>query len=202
MSKNIKCALYARTSKILKQDPKLQLVAMREYAGSKGIEIVHEFVDQITGAKEKRPALDALVVAARKKEFNVLIVSAIDRIGRNCKHLVTLIDELQGYGVSLISLRESIDLTTPMGKAVFQILSAIAELEKNIISERIRVALASKKILAETTNNGWRCGRPPLLAETNDKIMALHKLGRSIRAIAKELGIGKTSVERAIRGHR
>jgi len=202
MSAKIRCALYARTSTILKQDPKLQLIAMREYAASKGIEVAHEFVDQVTGSKEKRPALDALVAAAKRKEFSVLVVAAIDRIGRNCKHLLTLIDELHGYGVSLVSLRENIDLTTAMGKAIFQILSAVAELEKNVISERIKVALASKKILAQNIKNGWRCGRPPLLSETNDRIMVLHKSGRSIRSIAKELGVGKTSVERAIRGHR
>ena len=99
--------------------------------------------------------------------------------------------------MSLISLRESIDLSSPMGKAVFQILSAIAELERNVISERIRVALASKKIIAQTTKNGWTCGRPTVISnEVIARVQSLREQKVSIRNIAKQLGIAKSTVQR------
>ncbi len=100
--------------------------------------------------------------------------------------------------MTLVSLRESIDLGSPVGRAVLQILGSIAELEKNLISERIRTALAVKKMTAAET--GWTCGRKPLSQDVVDKVNALRAKGLSIRAISRELGIGKTSVERVLRG--
>lgn len=133
-------------------------------------------------------------------KFKVIIIFALDRLARDTRFLLNLLHELDGYGVTLLSLRESIDLGTPIGKAVVQILGSIAELEKNLISERIKTALAVKKLTAQQTGSGWRCGRKPLAEQIVAQVRQLRVDGHSIRDIAMRLGIGKTSVERILKG--
>lgn len=111
--------------------------------------------------------------------------------------MLNLIHELDGYGVTLISLRETIDLGTPIGKAVVQILVAISELERNLISERIKTALAVEKLTSNET--GWRCGRPTkVTSDLANEIIRLKNSGLSIRQIARKLSISKTSVLRVV----
>lgn len=196
----IKVVAYARVSTLLKQDPEHQLVPIRNVAANREFQLVCEYVDRITGSADRRKELDQLVRDARMGKFKVVIIYALDRLARDTRFLLNLLHELDGYGVTLISLRESIDLGTPVGKAVMQILGAIAELEKNLISERIKTALAVKKMTA--TETGWTCGRKPLPGEVVEQVKALRSKGRSIRAISRELGIGKTSVERVLKGKR
>lgn len=203
MPTSIKCVLYARCSTLLNQDPEHQLVPLRQVAQARGFEIVEEFVDHgISGTRESRPALSKLQKSAMQGRFTVVMCSALDRIGRNTKHVLQLMDDLSSYGVSLISLREGLDFSTPTGKMVLTVLSAVASLEAAIISERIKTALAVKKLAAEKTGNGWRCGRKPLELSVIEKIRALHGSGKSIRAIAREVEVGKSSVERVLRGRR
>jgi DNA invertase Pin-like site-specific DNA recombinase len=176
-------------------------VQIREFATRQGIEIRHEFVDQVTGSSTRRKGLDALLTEARKGSYDVLIVSAIDRVGRSAKHLLDVIDQLKESGVALISLRESIDLSTPVGKMILTVLSAVAELERDAISERIRVALKSKQIIAKQTNNGWRCGRPTQLTPALEaEIKSLRAQGMSLRGIEKriEYKVSRGTIQRLL----
>jgi len=199
--KKIKTVAYARVSTLLGQDPEHQLVPIRQLAEARGFDLTQEYVDKgISGSKDRRPGLDELVKAARAGKFKILLIYSIDRLARDTRHLLNLIHELSHYGISLISIRESIDFSTPMGQATLTILGAVASLEKSIISERIKTALAAKKLIAQRNNSDWRCGRPAIV---NDDIVLrvseLRARGHSIRSIARMLNISKSSVERAIR---
>lgn len=196
----VKAVAYARVSTLLKQEPEHQLAPIRGVATNREFRLVGEYVDRITGSADRRKALDQLVKDARMGKFKVVIIFALDRLARDTRFLLNLLHELDSYGVTLISLRESIDLGTPVGRAVTQILGAIAELEKSLISERIKTALAVKKMTAADT--GWSCGRKPLPAETVEQVRTLRANGKSIREISRTLGIGKTSVERVLKGRR
>ena len=198
----IKAVAYSRVSTLLDQDPENQLIPIREFAKARGFDLQAEFIDTgISGAKERRPALDELTKAARQGKFKVLIVSAIDRIARNTRHLLNLIHELQGYGVSLISLRESIDFTSPIGRASLVIIGAIAELERDITRERIKTALAAKKLTALKTGNGWKCGRPTVVnVDQLKQIKHLRFTGLSLRQIERTLckRVSKTTISRIL----
>ena len=197
----VKCAAYCRVSTLLNQDPLNQELPIRKFVEARGFELVQVYTDRgVSGARERRPALDQLIVDARCGKFKVLIVAAIDRIGRSTKHLLVLIDELRHYGVSLISLRENLDFTTPTGQMTLTVLSAVSTLERQILSERVKTAIMVKKMSA--TKTGWRCGRPGLSKDKAEAARRLRAEGKSIRQIANELGIGKTSVERILKGRR
>ncbi len=135
-------------------------------------------------------------------EFGIVVVAALDRIGRNTKHVLQLMDDLTSYQVALISLREGLDFSTPTGKMVLTVLSAVASLEASLISERIRTALAVKKLAAQKTGSGWRCGRPKRLTEELKlQILQLREQGQSIRQIEKSLEhrISHTVIGRVVR---
>jgi DNA invertase Pin-like site-specific DNA recombinase len=201
MTKRIKAVAYARVSTILGQDPELQLIHIRQYAEARGYELIKEYVDEgISGTIERRPGLDQLTADARRGKFSVVITAALDRVSRSTKHFLNLFDEFQHYGVAIVSLRENLDFTSPTGKLVATILASVATLERQIISERIKTSLAAKKHAAKLSGSGWRCGRRPLAKVIADQVHHLHTKGLSIRAIAKQMGIGKSSVERILKG--
>lgn len=185
---------------MLNQDPENQLVHLRRMAEARGYIIAAEFVDRgVSGARERRPALDEMIARARRGEFQLIGVTALDRLGRNTKHILTLMDQLKHFNVSLISMREGIEMNSPAGQMILTVLSAFAQLERDLISERISHTLAAKKLVAQQTGSGWRCGRPMVIdKEIEQKIIDLGKSGKSIRTIAKELNIGKSSVQRIL----
>lgn len=201
--KQVKCAAYARVSTLLGQDPENQMVPIRQFAEARSFELATEYIDKgISGAKESRPALDQMVKDARLGKFKVVIIAGIDRIGRNTRHLLNLIHELNGYGVAIISLRENLDFSTPVGQATLTILGAISQLERELIRERIKSALAAKRITAEKTGSGWRCGRPTLLnEEIKEQIVGLRRGGLSIRAIERAIQrkVSRTSITRVLK---
>jgi DNA invertase Pin-like site-specific DNA recombinase len=197
----LKVSAYARVSTLLGQDPENQLVAIRQLSNGRNFEIVEEYIDRgISGSKDRRPALDEMVKAAKSGKFKILLIYSIDRLARDTRHLLNLISELNHCGVSLISIRESIDFSTPMGQATLTILGAVAQLERELIRERIRTALAAKKIIAQQNNTNWRCGRP---TKVNDQVekraLELRDKGHSIRGIARMLGVSKSSIERVLK---
>jgi DNA invertase Pin-like site-specific DNA recombinase len=131
----MKAAIYARVS-TFDQEPENQLIELKRYCEARGWG-VREYVDRgVSGAKDKRPALDQLVADAKRRKFDVLVCWRLDRLGRNLKHLITLLDELQALGVPFVSLAEGIDATTPAGKLQMHILGAIAEFERGRIWAR------------------------------------------------------------------
>ena len=149
----MRAALYARVS-TLDQEPENQLAELRRYGAARGW-TAQEYVDRgVSGAKDKRPALDGLICDAKRRRFDVLVCWRLDRLGRNLKHLITLLDELQAVGVAFVSLAEGIDATTPAGKLQMHILGAIAEFERGRLRERTLAGLARARA------QGKRLGRP------------------------------------------
>lgn len=196
-----KAAAYARVSTLLGQDVENQLVGIRELCVNRKFELIGEYVDEgISGKSERRPSLDRLIKDARQGKYKILVIYSIDRLGRSTKHLLNLIDELKHYGVSIISIRENLDFSTPTGQMALTMISAVAQLEAELISERIRTSLAVKKALAAKSNSGWRCGRPPINEETKRRVFELRDKGLSIRKIASTIGnLSKTSVEKILK---
>src|ERR1700716_3556150 len=148
-----KAAIYARVS-TLDQKPENQLQELRRYIEARGWKAV-EYVDRgVSGAKDRRPALDSLLRDAKRRRFDVLVCWRLDRLGRNLKHLITLLEDLQALGVAFVSLAEGIDATTPAGKLQMHILGAIAEFEPERIRERVMAGLQRARA------QGTRLGRP------------------------------------------
>jgi DNA invertase Pin-like site-specific DNA recombinase len=149
---SIRCALYARVS-TTDQHTDNQIAELRQYCGSHGWTLTREYVDHgVSGAKERRPALDELVRDAKRRRFDTLICWRLDRLGRNLRHLVLLLEELQALGISFVSLGEGIDATTPAGRLQMHLLAALSEFERGRIQERVRAGLARARA------NGKRLG--------------------------------------------
>src|SRR5579884_636952 len=184
-----RAALYARVStKNNGQDPETQLLPLRDYARHRGFEIAGEYVDVgISGSKDRRPELDRLMHDARKRKIDAVIVARFDRFARSTKHLVNALEEFYSLGVEFISLNEAIDTSTPMGKMVFTVIGAVAELERSLIRERVVMGLDRAK------RQGKQLGRPKVIVD-REKVRAMRKEGRSLRKIAAALKVGKDTV--------
>ena len=181
-----RAALYARVS-TFDQEPENQLAELRQYVTARSWTGV-EYVDRgVSGAKDRRPALDRLLVDAKRRQFDVLVCWRLDRLGRNLRHLVTLLDELHVIGVSFVSLGEGIDCTTPAGRLQLHVLAALAEFERARIAERVQAGLARAR------RQGKRLGRP-------EKIVSEAVLrpvrGLSVREAARRLGVSPTTAHR------
>jgi DNA invertase Pin-like site-specific DNA recombinase len=187
-------ALYARVSTLNgQQDPEMQLSELREYATRRALSIHEEYVDQgVSGSKESRPALNRLMSDAQRCRFDAVLVWKIDRFGRSLKHLVNSLADLSAYGISFISLRDNLDLSTPSGRLMFQIIGAMAEFERALIQERVRAGLRNAKA------KGKRIGRPRQPVDSF-KVLALRAQGLSWRCISERLGLGLGTVYRAVR---
>ena len=136
-------ALYARVSTCNGQDPEMQLSELREYASRRGWTITSEYVDQgVSGSKESRPELNQLMADAHRRKFDAVLVWKIDRFGRSLKHLVNALADLCAYGVAFVSFRDNLDLSTPSGRLMFQIIGAMAEFERSLIQERVKAGSA------------------------------------------------------------
>jgi DNA invertase Pin-like site-specific DNA recombinase len=187
-------ALYARVSTLNNQDPEMQLSELREYARRRGLQIVEEFIDQgVSGCKESRPALNRLMADACRRRFDAILVWKIDRFGRSLKHLVNAPAELAALGVAFISLRDNLDLSTPSGRLMFQIIGAMAEFERALIQERVRAGLRNARA------KGKRLGRPRVVVDAT-RIANLRAQGRSWAEIVTEMRIGKGTAQRALAG--
>ena len=181
----MRAAVYARVS-TQDQEPENQLQELRRYVQARDWTAV-EYVDRgVSGAKDRRPALDQLVTDARRRRFDVLVCWRLDRLGRNLKHLITLLDELQALGIAFVSLAEGIDATTPAGKLQMHILGAIAEFERERIRERVLAGLQRARA------QGRRLGRP------RNRPVKLVIPGGSVRAAARSWGVSKTTAARWI----
>src|ERR1700675_4307119 len=181
-------ALYARVSTLNNQDPEMQLTELREYAERRGWQIVEEFTDQgVSGCKESRPALNRLMSDACRRRFDAVLVWKIDRFGRSLKHLVNALAELAALGVAFVSLRDNLDLSTPSGRRMFQIIGAMAEFERSLIQERVRAGLRNAKLKGKTL------GRPRRVVN-RDEMKRLREQGASFREIAKAVSASPSTV--------
>jgi DNA invertase Pin-like site-specific DNA recombinase len=184
--KQKRAAIYARVS-TGDQHPETQLYDLREMAKQRGYEIVREYGDVISGAKSKRPGLDQLLADARRRKFDVLLVAAFDRVARSVRHFLEVLDELNHLGIEFISHRENIDTGGPLGRAMLVIVGAIAELERNLIVERVKAGMRRAKL------EGRRIGRVPLDIN-REQIVRDRRSGMSLTKVAEKHRISRASV--------
>jgi DNA invertase Pin-like site-specific DNA recombinase len=152
---------------------------------------VSEHTDTISGTKSKRPALDELLTDARRNRFEIVIVAAFDRLARNVRHFLEVLDEFNHLGITFISLRENIDTAGPLGRAMVVIVGAIAELERSLIVERVRAGMRRAKL------EGRRIGRAPLDIDRS-QVVADRRAGLSLTKVANKHGISRASVCRLV----
>jgi DNA invertase Pin-like site-specific DNA recombinase len=186
-----RAALYMRVS-TLDQHPETQLLDLRQMAAQRGYEIVTEYTDRISGTKAKRPGLDEMMRDARRGKFDVVLVWASDRIARSVKHYLDVLDELNHLGIEFVSFRENIDTGGPLGRAVVIIIGAIAELERNLIIERVRAGMRRAKL------EGRHIGRKPLDLD-RPAILRDRRHGQSLGQIAEAHRISRTTVCRVLK---
>ncbi len=188
-----RAALYLRVSGI-DQHPETQVYDLRQMAAQRGLEIVQEFTDRISGAKAKRPGLDQMMADARRGRFDVVLVWAFDRVARSVVHFLQLLDELNRLGVEFVSFRENIDTGGPLGRAIVVIIGAIAELERNLIVERVKSGMRRARL------EGRQIGRKPLELD-REAIFLDRRRGQSLAQIARTHRISRATVHRVLRGH-
>ncbi len=187
----VRTALYARVS-TGGQTPENQLAVLRAHADARGW-LATEFVDHgVSGTKASRPALDALLAAARTRRVDVVACTKLDRLARSTHHLVTLAKELEALGVDLVVLDQAIDTTTPSGRLLFHVLAAIAEFERDLIRDRVIAGLRRARA------QGQRLGRPRRYTVDPAEARRLQSEGQSLRGVARALGVHPSAVSRAL----
>ena len=186
-----RAALYLRVSTV-DQHPETQVHDLRQMAAQRGYEIVCEYTDRISGVKARRPGLDSMMVDARHGRFDVVLVWASDRIARSVKHFLDVLDELNRLNIEYISFRENIDTGGPLGRAIVVIIGAVAELERNLIIERVRAGMRRARL------EGQHIGRNPLVLD-HAGIQRDRSQGQSLRQIAKGHRISTATVQRVLR---
>jgi len=190
-STQVQAAIYARVSTTNGQSPEMQLSELREYCQRREWEIAGEYVDiGQSGARDSRPELNRLMADAKQRRFDAVLVWKLDRFGRSLRHLVNALAELEALGVAFVSLSDNLDLTTPSGRLMFQIIGAMAEFERALIQERVKAGLRAAKA------KGKRLGRPRVQVDRT-KVATLRAQGRGWKKIARQLGVGVGTVIRA-----
>ena len=185
-----RAVLYIRVSSV-DQHPETQVHDLRQMAAQRGYEIVHEYTDRISGVKARRPGLDELMRDGRRGRFDTVLVWASDRIARSTRHFLEILDELDRLNIEFVSFREQIDTGGPLGRAIVVIIGAIAELERNLIIERVRAGMRRARL------EGRHIGRQPITVDRE----AIHRdrcQGRSLRQIARSHRISTATVRRVL----
>jgi DNA invertase Pin-like site-specific DNA recombinase len=183
--------LYMRVSTI-DQHPETQLHDLRQMAAQRGYQIEREYTDVISGAKSKRPGLDQLLADARKHRFDVALVWAFDRMARSVRHFLEVLDEFNHLGIEFISFRENIDTGGPLGRAMVVIVGAIAELERNLIVERVRAGMRRARL------EGRHIGRRPLEIDRTG-VLRDRASGMSLAEVAKAHRVSRATIHRVLR---
>ncbi len=196
-------AMYVRVSTTSKsrkgdtvafdQDPAVQEVPLRQLIVQRGWQVHEVYSDRMSGSKERRPGLDRLMADAKRGRFDVVVVWRFDRFARSVRQLVNALEEFRGLGIDFVSHQEAVDTSTPMGKAMFTMIAAMAEFERSLICERVMAGIEHAR--QRGTKSGKALGRPRAIFR-RDKAEELRKSGKSWREIADELGVGVTTVRR------
>jgi DNA invertase Pin-like site-specific DNA recombinase len=183
----MRIAIYARVS-TKDQSCDLQLRDLRAYCTARGFNLIGEYVDVgQSGAKDSRPELDKLMGDARKRLFDAVVVWRFDRFARSTKHLLAALEEFRSLGIQFISYQENMDTSSPLGQALFTIVSAVAQLERDLIRERVSAGIRNARA------NGKKLGRPTSAVDRG-RILHLKSDGHSLRKIAENLGVGYGTV--------
>jgi DNA invertase Pin-like site-specific DNA recombinase len=183
----MRIGIYARVS-TKDQSCELQVRDLRAYCTARGFDLVREYVDVgQSGAKDSRPELNKLMDDARKRQFDAIVVWRFDRFARSTKHLLTALEEFRSLGIQFISYQENVDTSSALGQALFTIVSAVAQLERDLIRERVSAGIRNARA------NGKKLGRPKNSVD-REGILELKKQGQSLRQIAETLGGGYGTV--------
>jgi DNA invertase Pin-like site-specific DNA recombinase len=179
----MRIAIYARVS-TKDQSCELQVRDLRAYCAARGFDLVREYVDVgQSGAKDSRPELNILMDDARKRQFDAIVVWRFDRFARSTKRLLSSLEEFRSLGIQFISYQENIDTSSALGQALFTIVSAVAQLERDLIRERVNAGIRNARA------NGKKLGRPKRGVD-RERILELKAKGQSLRQIAANLGVG------------
>jgi DNA invertase Pin-like site-specific DNA recombinase len=171
----------------------MQMRDLRAYCSARGLTIIREYIDiGQSGAKDSRPELNELMADARKRKFDSVVVWRFDRFARSTKHLLLALEEFRSLGVQFISYQENIDTTSALGQALFTIVSAVAQLERDLIRERVNAGIRHARAC------GKQLGRPRRIVD-RDELVRLQAEGASLRQIAKKLEIGYGTVRVRLR---
>jgi DNA invertase Pin-like site-specific DNA recombinase len=187
----MKAAIYARVS-TAEQDPDMQVRELREFCARRGWELAGEFTDVgESGAKDRRPQLDALLAVCRRRGVDVVVVYRFDRFARSLAFLVQSLQEFRALGIDFVSLHEAVDTSTPNGRLVFAIFGAIAEFERELIRERVVSGIAAARA------RGKYIGRPRRVVDV-EEIARLRKQNVSWYKIEQNLGISARTAKRRL----
>jgi DNA invertase Pin-like site-specific DNA recombinase len=202
--KIIRACIYLRVSTASKtkrgetttfdQDPMVQEQPLLDLVAQRGWQVYKVLCDRVSGTRERRPGLDELMADARRGCFDAVVVWRFDRFARSVKQLVLALEEFRALGIDFISHQESLDTSTPMGKAMFTIIAAMAELERGVVRERVLAGLRYAQ--QHGTRSGNPIGRPRAVFD-RDEARALRAQGWSWPKIGKKLGINPSTVRRA-----
>ncbi len=203
----VRAALYLRVSTASQsrygdrlaydQRPELQEGPLRFLADQRGWQITEVYLDRVSGAKSQRLGLDRLMRDARQRRFDVLMVWRFDRLSRSALHFLTVAEELRALGIDLVSYEQALDTTTPMGQFALTMFAALAELERQVIRDRVAAGMLYAK--EHGTKSGRPIGRPHVVFR-RDQVADLRRKGISWRQIARRLGVGVGTVRRAFDG--
>lgn len=183
----MRAAIYARVS-TKDQKCELQLRDLRAFCTARSFTLVREFVDVgESGAKDSRPQLNELMGAARKRQIDAVLVWRFDRFARSTKHLLMALEEFRALNIQFISYQENIDTSSPLGQALFTIVAAVAQLERDLIRERVSAGVRNARA------NGKQFGRPRRIVSQDD-LKRLRSEGASLREISAKLGVGYGTV--------
>jgi DNA invertase Pin-like site-specific DNA recombinase len=188
----MRSALYARVS-TKDQSCEMQMRDLRAYCAARGFTIIREYIDiGQSGAKDSRPQLNELMADARKRKFDSILVWRFDRFARSTKHLLLSLEEFRFLGIQFISYQENIDTNSPLGQALFTIVSAVAQLERDLIRERVSAGIRNARA------SGKSLGRPRRIVNQHE-LICLKAAGHSLRQIATKLGVGYGTVRLRLR---
>lgn len=191
----MKVALYARVSTTNgHQDPETQLYALREFVKNRGWEVVDEYVDKgVSGSKDSRPALNKLMADAHQRKFDVVAVWKLDRFGRSLRHLVNSLAEFEALGIAFVSQTDSLDMTTPGGRLMFNVIASMAQFERELIQERVRAGMRRAKA------KGSKIGRPKAVYFDVAAVRARVAAGEQRQVIAAELGVSPALITKRLK---
>ena len=185
-------AIYARVS-TSRQKVDLQLEELKKLIQRSGWKLYKVYVDEgFSGKDTKRPAFNEMMIAAQRREFEILTVWKFDRLSRSLKDLVTTLEELDSLGIDFMSHENHLDTSTPSGKLVFQVIAAVAEFERDIIVERVKAGMANAK------RKGKHVGRPRIPDHVIEEARRLREEGKSWREIGKALGVDPSGARKRL----
>ena len=186
-------AIYARVS-TSRQKTESQILELKKFIQRSGWKLYKRYIDEgFSGKDTKRPAFNEMMAAARRREFEILVVTKFDRLSRSLKDLVNTLEDLSSMGIDFVSYENQIDTSTPSGKLVFQVIGAVAEFERDIIKERVVAGLVNAK------RKGKKLGRPRIPDHVVERARKLRDEGKSWREIGRTLGMDSSGVRKRLK---